>query len=193
MACNSKPNHNIKMRFTSFLLAAIAPFALAAPLVAERDLSAVVSSIDTITAKVNVVASACVGLKVGDLKVSLSVGAALDDVNAAVDAATAIIAKVEALTLAESKIVVAKIQSELAVAISAALDAIAKGKTALESVVSGLVNVLLLTKAKLEAEEKKLIALSAALVQKLEKTLQSVEISASAGITAKFDATLASL
>jgi hypothetical protein len=181
------------MRFTSFLLAAIAPFALAAPMNAERSLSAVVSSIDSITAKVNVVASACVSLKVGDLKVALSVGAALDDVNAAVDAATAIIAKAEALTLAESKIVVAKVEAELAVAISAALDALAKGKTALESVVSGLVNVLLLTKAKLEAEEKKLIALSAALVQKLEKTLQSVEISASAGITAKFDATLASL
>jgi hypothetical protein len=182
------------MRFSSFFLAALVPLTLAAPtpIVAERSLSSISSSIDVIISKINILSNTVSTFKQGQLLTALKIQGQTGDVGKAVDAATKCAKASEPLDQADSITLGLKILTELQPKLNSLLDLIVSKKPAFQNVlILGLLDVSFLVKADLNEQKKKALDFAAAVTPKLVESLQSTAQQTSSQIAAKFDEAIA--
>ncbi|KAF1826167.1 uncharacterized protein K489DRAFT_376569 [Dissoconium aciculare CBS 342.82] len=179
------------MRFSAFLLAAIVPFTLAAPIV-ERDLQSISSSVDNIIAKINILSDTVTGFQQGQLLTALKIQVQTGDVGKAVDAGTKCAKASQPLNADDSLTLGIKILLELQPKLNGLLDLLVSKKPAFKNVlVLGLLDVSFLVKADLKEQKSKALQFADAVTAKLDPSLQGLAAQTSSQIAQKFDEAIA--
>jgi len=182
------------MRFSSFFLAALVPLTLAAPtpILAERSLSSISSSIDGIISKIDILSGTVSTFKQGQLLTALKIQGQTGDVGKAVDAATNCAKASEPLDAADSVTLGLKILTQLQPKLNSLLDLIVSKKPAFKNVlVLGLLDVSFLVKADLKEQKAKAQAFADAVTAKLDPSLQGLAEQTTSQIAQKFDEAIA--
>jgi len=182
------------MRFSSFFLAALVPLTLAAPapIVAERSLATISSSIDNIISKIDILSGTVSGFKQGKLLTALKILGQTGDVGKADDAATECAKASKPLNADDSVTLGVKILTQLQPKLNDLLDLIVSKKPAFKNVlVLGLLDVSFLVKADLKEQKSKALAFGAAVKAKLDPSFQGLADQTISSISSKFDEAIA--